>query len=246
MLATVRRSVYATLVAAGISCGTTGADTERRAEQDWTSKRKQMVDEQLRARDIRDERVLAAMTAVPRHVFVPEEERDRAYDDSPVPIGHGQTISQPYIVAFMTEALRVTPEHRVLEIGTGSGYQAAVLSGLAREVYTIEIVAPLAERARETLSGLGYRNVQVRAGNGYFGWPEHAPFDRIIVTAAPDELPQALVQQLKMDGLMVIPIGTVTQQLRVLRRTPNGMETLDTLPVRFVPMTSKPPGTRDR
>jgi protein-L-isoaspartate(D-aspartate) O-methyltransferase len=199
-----------------------------------------MVNEQLKARDIRSERVLNAMLRVPRHLFVPEPQRAHAYGDYPVPIGYGQTISQPYIVAFMTQGLNVGPDDRVLEIGTGSGYQAAVLSVLAKEVYTIEIVAPLAERARATLTAGGYRNVQVRTGNGYLGWPEHAPFDRIMVTAAPDEVPPALVQQLKIGGLMAIPVGTGEQELRILRRTSTGMETLSTLPVRFVPMTGKP------
>jgi protein-L-isoaspartate(D-aspartate) O-methyltransferase len=201
-----------------------------------------MVDQQLRARDIRSARVLDAMLAVPRHLFVPEPQRAEAYSDSPLPIGHEQTISQPYIVAFMTQALDVGPAHRVLEIGTGSGYQAAVLGVLAKEVYTIEIVPSLAERARDTLSMLGDRNIQVRTGNGYLGWPEHAPYDRIMVTAAPDEVPPALLQQLKIGGLMAIPVGAVTgnQQLRILRRTATGTETLSTLPVRFVPMTGKP------
>ena len=140
----------------------------------------------------------------------------------------------------MTQALDVQPKHVVLEIGTGSGYQAAVLSLLADRVYTIEIVEPLAERARSTLANLGYRNVEVRTGNGYLGWPEHAPYDRIMVTAAPDEVPPALVQQLKIGGLMAIPVGTFSQQLLILRRTAKGMETLTTLPVRFVPMTGKP------
>jgi protein-L-isoaspartate(D-aspartate) O-methyltransferase len=157
-----------------------------------------------------------------------------------LPIGHAQTISQPYIVAFMTQELDVRSEDRVLEIGTGSGYQAAVLGALAKEVYTIEIVPPLAQRARDTLSAVGYRNIQVRTGNGYLGWPEYAPYDRIMVTAAPEEVPPALLQQLKIGGLMAIPVGTVTQELRILRRTSAGTETLITLPVRFVPMTKKP------
>jgi len=199
-----------------------------------------MVDEQLRARDIRSAPVLDAMLNVPRHLFVPEPQRGRAYSDSPLPIGYDQTISQPYIVAFMTQALNLDPGHRVLEIGTGSGYQAAVLSALAKEVFSIEIVAPLAERARETLTRLGYRNIQVRTGNGYLGWPEHAPYDRIMVTAAPDEVPAQLVQQLKIGGLMAIPVGTAIQELRILRRTATGMQTLRTLPVMFVPMTGKP------
>jgi protein-L-isoaspartate(D-aspartate) O-methyltransferase len=184
--------------------------------------------------------VLNAMLQVPRHAFVPAGLRSQAYADSPLPIGHDQTISQPYIVAFMTQGLKVEPGHRVLEIGTGSGYQAAILGVLAKEVYTIEIVQPLAERARATLAEQGHHNVHVRHGNGYLGWPEQAPFDRIMVTAAPDEVPPALIEQLKVGGLMAIPVGTAVQELRILRRTPAGMETLDTLPVRFVPMTGKP------
>jgi protein-L-isoaspartate(D-aspartate) O-methyltransferase len=199
-----------------------------------------MVDEQLRARGIRDPRVLDAMTRVPRHAFVPGAGREEAYGDHPLPIGHGQTISQPYIVAFMSEALRLESAHRVLEIGTGSGYQAAVLGELAGEVYTIEIIPELAERARKTLAENGADNVTVRTGNGYLGWPEHAPYDRIMVTAAPDDVPPALVEQLKVGGLMAIPVGVGVQELRVLRRTPAGLETIDTLPVRFVPMTGKP------
>jgi protein-L-isoaspartate(D-aspartate) O-methyltransferase len=212
----------------------------QRAAGSFDAERLRMVNEQLKARDIRDPRVLDAMVKVPRHLFVPESLRARAYSDSPLPIGYDQTISQPYIVAFMTQALDVQPGHRVLEIGTGSGYQAAVLGLLARQVYTIEIVAPLAARARATLADLGYRNIDVRTSNGYLGWAEHAPYDRIMVTAAPDEVPSALVQQLTIGGLMAIPVGTVTQQLRILRRTATGIETLSTLPVRFVPMTGKP------
>jgi protein-L-isoaspartate(D-aspartate) O-methyltransferase len=205
-----------------------------------TSARQRMVDTQIKARGIAAASVLDAMRRVPRHLFVPPGIQSRAYEDTPLPIGLGQTISQPFIVAYMTEALHVTSEHTVLEIGTGSGYQAAVLSVLAKDVYTIEIVAPLADRARVTLSSLGYRNVQVRTGNGYLGWPEHAPYDRIMVTAAPDDVPGALVEQLKAGGLMAIPVGTTTQELRILRRTATGMATLHTLPVRFVPMTGKP------
>lgn len=216
-------------------------DTAQRGEREWQSERRRMVETQLRRRDIRDERVLQAMLTVPRHLFVPEGERARAYYDFPLPIGYEQTISQPYIVAFMTEALAVDPAHRALEIGTGSGYQAAVLSLLAREVYTMEIVGPLARRARATLAQLGYRNVHVREGNGYLGWPERAPYDRVMVTAAPEEVPPALVAQLKIGGLMAIPVGDDRrQELRVLRKTASGMETVRTLPVRFVPMTGRP------
>ena len=180
------------------------------------------------------------MSRVPRHLFVPEPLRADAYGDFPLPIGHGQTISQPYIVGFMSQALEIQPQHRVLEIGTGSGYQAAILAELAKEVYTIEIVTPLADRARSTLVGLGYTNVRIKAGNGYLGWPEHAPYDRVMVTAAPDDVPRALVEQLRVGGLMAIPVGTVEQELRILRRTDTGLETLRTLPVRFVPMVGKP------
>jgi protein-L-isoaspartate(D-aspartate) O-methyltransferase len=228
--------IAAVLIALNLACGT-GQTTLQR---DWAADRTRMVAEQLRARDITSTRVLDAMLRVPRHLFVPETQRDRAYGDFPLPIGHEQTISQPYIVAFMTQALDIAPEHRVLEIGTGSGYQAAVLGELTKEVYTIEIVAPLAERARVTLSSLGYRNIHVRTGNGYLGWAEHAPYDRVMVTAAPDEVPPALIKQLKVGGLMAIPVGTIDQELRILRRTAAGTETLRTLPVRFVPMTNKP------
>jgi protein-L-isoaspartate(D-aspartate) O-methyltransferase len=221
-----------------VACGSSFA--ERQGGGDRDSERTRMVNEQLRSRDIKDQRVLDAMLSVPRHLFVPEPLRWQAYADHPLPIGHDQTISQPYIVAFMTQGLRVEPTHRVLEIGTGSGYQAAILGLLAKEVYTIEIVLPLAERARATLAERGYKNVHGRHGNGYLGWPEHAPFDRIMVTAAPDEVPPALVEQLKVGGLMAIPVGTVSQELRILRRTATGLETLATLPVRFVPMTGKP------
>ena len=239
MARTVTACIPFLITALACSAGTA---EPQRAARPWDADRARMVEEQLTARDIRSARVLDAMRTVPRHLFVPEAQRDEAYADHPLPIGHDQTISQPYIVAFMTQALEIEPEHRVLEIGTGSGYQAAVLGRLAKVVYTIEIVAPLAERARTTLGELGYRNIEVRAGNGYHGWPEHAPFDRIMVTAAPDEVPPALVQQLKVGGLMAIPVGTAVQELRILRRTTTGTETLATLPVRFVPMTGKPKG----
>jgi protein-L-isoaspartate(D-aspartate) O-methyltransferase len=203
--------------------------------------RRRLVADQLRARGVRDERVLAAMSEVPRHLFVRPGEQASAYVDSPLPIGHGQTISQPYIVAFMTEALQVASAHTVLEIGTGSGYQAAILGRLAGQVYTIEIVPELAERARETLSRQGFGNVHVRAGDGYLGWPEHAPFDRIMVTAAPEEVPQALIDQLAPGGRMVAPVGPQfgDQELRILTKTPKGIVTERSLPVRFVPMIRK-------
>jgi protein-L-isoaspartate(D-aspartate) O-methyltransferase len=227
---------------AALVAGACSTPMTQNGEERWQALRARMVEQQMAARDIRSQPVLEAMRRVPRHRFVPEDERGSAYADSPLPIGFGQTISQPYIVAFMSEALDVRKSDRVLEIGTGSGYQAAVLGELAGEVFTIEIVEPLAERARTTLQELGYGNVHVRAGNGYAGWPEEAPFDRIMVTAAPEEIPPALIEQLKMDGLMVIPVGVGEQVLKVLRRTPSGMALLKTLPVRFVPMTGKPKG----
>jgi protein-L-isoaspartate(D-aspartate) O-methyltransferase len=233
----IGRSMAVALALVVASCQ---PDGQQQREPDWVSARAAMVRDQLRARDVVNSRVLDAMTRVPRHLFVPENHRADAYGDFPLPIGHGQTISQPYIVGFMSQALEVQPQHRVLEIGTGSGYQAAILAELAREVYTIEIVAPLADRARSTLEALGYTNVRIKTGNGYRGWPEHAPYDRVMVTAAPDEVPRALVEQLRVGGLMAIPVGTIDQELRILRRTGTGLETLRTLPVRFVPMVGKP------
>jgi protein-L-isoaspartate(D-aspartate) O-methyltransferase len=202
-----------------------------------------MVDSQLRGRGIRDERVLEAMARVPRHRFVPSAQQGGAYGDHPLPIGYGQTISQPFIVAFMTEALALTPADVVLEIGTGSGYQAAILGELAGQVYTIEIVAELAARAEQTLTSLGYRNIQVRAGDGYRGWPEHAPFSKIILTAAPDSVPDALVEQLGVGGTMILPVGPAggDQELRILTKTARGVTNERSLPVRFVPMV-RPPG----
>jgi protein-L-isoaspartate(D-aspartate) O-methyltransferase len=224
-----------------LSCSGVPVERVSPAAQGFEAQRAAMVQEQLRPRDITSARVLDVMGRVPRHLFVPEAQRPAAYADHPLPIGYEQTISQPYIVAFMTQALDVRPTDKVLEIGTGSGYQAAILGELAGQVYTIEIVAPLAESARALLASLGYRNVHVRAGNGYLGWPEQAPFDRIMVTAAPDEVPPALIAQLKEGGIMAIPVaGGVFQELRILRKSANGMETLKTLPVRFVPMTGKP------
>jgi protein-L-isoaspartate(D-aspartate) O-methyltransferase len=199
-----------------------------------------MVSEQLAApgRNIRNERVLEVMGRVPRHEFVPASQQAEAYDDHPLPIGYGQTISQPFIVAFMTEALDPKPTDRVLEIGTGSGYQAAVLAELVSEVYSIEIVKPLAEQARETLQRLGYRNVQVKAGDGHQGWPEHGPFDAIIVTCAPERVPQPLVDQLRDGGRMMVPVGGgFDQELVLLEKRGSSVRQRAVLPVRFVPMT---------
>ena len=205
----------------------------------YTAARKVMVARQLVARDIRDKRVLNAMRRVPRHLFVPRAYQGQAYGDSPLPIGHRQTISQPYVVAYMTQVLDLKPTAKVLEIGTGSGYQAAILGELAGEVYTIEIVAPLGNRAKKRLAALGYRNIHVRIGDGYKGWPAHAPFDAIIVTAAPPRVPQPLLDQLKVGGRMIIPVGKSLQDLVLIRRTKTGWERKKVLGVRFVPMTGK-------
>lgn len=203
--------------------------------------RAHMVATQIEARGVKDPRVLEAMRRVERHRFVPAAVRPHAYEDRPLPIGHEQTISQPYVVALMTELARVRGDARVLEIGTGSGYQAAVLSVLAREVYTIEIVAPLAAEARARLAGLGYANVAVRAGDGYRGWPEKAPFDAIVLTAAPPEIPGPLLDQLAVGGRLVAPVGEPggAQELVVVERTPAGLLRRSALPVRFVPMTGE-------
>ena len=209
-----------------------GADAVARA-------RERMVRDQIESRGVRDPLTLAAMRKVPRHEFVPGEFRARAHEDRPLPIGHEQTISQPYIVAFMTEALGLRGGESVLEVGTGSGYQAAVLAEIAARVYTIEIVAPLAERARADLARLGYRNVHVRAGDGYLGWPEAAPFDAIIVTAAAPRIPEPLKAQLKDRGRLVIPVGEDDQSLVVITRTGDQFVEQTVLPVRFVPMTGK-------
>ena len=206
----------------------------------FAARRQAMVERQIEARGIRTPTVLAAMHKVPRHRFVPPGAANLAYEDHPLPIGLAQTISQPYIVAYMTEAAEISPNDKVLEIGTGSGYQAAVLGEVAREVYTIEIIPELAERARGVLAELGYANVRVKAGNGYLGWPEHAPFDAIVVTAAPDEVPQALVDQLAVGGRMVIPVGSANQDMMIIERTKSGVVERRTIPVRFVPMTGKP------
>lgn len=208
---------------------------------EYKKERREMVEQQIRARDIRDNSVLKAMEKVPRHKFVPAERVKFAYRDSPLPIGHNQTISQPYIVAYMTEAAYISKKDKVLEIGTGSGYQAAILGEIAKEVYTIEIIPELAEQAGKVLNELGYKNITAKAGNGYLGWTEHAPFDAIIVTAAPDEIPPALVEQLAVDGIMVVPVGMTNQEMVVIKKTKEGVTEKRTIAVRFVPMTGKPP-----
>src|SRR5438034_774601 len=207
---------------------------------DYAAQRERMVKEQIVMRGVVEERVLAAMRKVPREEFVPAEFRAESYTDRPLPIGYDQTISQPFIVAFMTEELRPQPIDRVLEIGTGSGYQAAILAELVLEVYSIEIVEPLAKNAETTLKRLGYQNVHVKIGDGYKGWPEAAPFDAIIVTCAPDKVPQPLVDQLKEDGRMVIPVGDrFAQELYLLEKKNGQLKESVTLPVRFVPMVGE-------
>ncbi len=206
-------------------------------QTDWKIWTKKMVREQIIRRGISNNQVIDVMQNTPRHRFVPDGVADYAYQDNALPIGKGQTISQPYIVAFMTETLDVDSTYKILEIGTGSGYQAAVLSPLVKHVYTIEIVKMLAERADSTLKALSYNNVTVRWGDGYKGWPEEAPFDRIIGTAAPPEIPKALIDQLKPGGKMVLPVGTNWQEIVVLTKSKSGkIQKKNVLPVRFVPM----------
>jgi len=204
------------------------------------TERQRMVQEQLMPRGIHDERVLGAMAKVAREEFIPPEVRAASYTDQPLPIGYGQTISQPFIVAFMTEQLRPSPKDRVLEIGTGSGYQAAILAELVAEVYSIEIVEPLVKNAEATLQRLGYKNVHVKAGDGYKGWPEFAPFDAIIVTCAPDHVPQPLTAQLKEGGRMIIPVGPAgVQELYLLEKRNGQLQQSAVELVRFVPMTGE-------
>jgi protein-L-isoaspartate(D-aspartate) O-methyltransferase len=234
-----RRSRRITLTALLLLAGIVPAAASPPSDELAVARRK-MVEEQIRARNVTDMAVLKAMESVPRHLFVPASERRMAYEDHPLPIGAGQTISQPYIVALMSSLLGVGPGDRVLEVGTGSGYQAAVLSRLAGEVYSIEILPSLGKRARQTLKDLGYKNVHVRIGDGYQGWPDKQPFDAIIVTAAPPRIPEPLVRQLKTGGKMVIPVGDTYQDLLVLtKRADGGFDRSNVLPVLFVPMTGE-------
>lgn len=233
------RTVAAALGCCGLMLAC-GCDVTSRPEDSDRAARERMVQTQIIARGVHDPRVLQAMRDVPRHLFVAPEYRREAYADHPVPIGEGQTVSQPYIVAFMTELLDVQPADRVLEIGTGSGYQSAILSRLAREVDTIEILPGLSSEARERFKTLHFDNVVFQVGDGYRGWPEKAPFDGIIVTAAPRQIPQPLLDQLAVNGKMVIPVGDFYQQLKVFTRNADGsVSEKDVLPVRFVPMTGE-------
>jgi len=201
--------------------------------------RDEMVDRQIVAKGVTDHAVIAAMRRVPRHRFIPNNESEDAYGDFPLAIGHKQTISQPYIVAYMTQALKLQPNEKVLEIGTGSGYQAAILGELGVKVFTIEIVKPLGEKAKETLVELGYSNVTVRIGDGYQGWPEESPFDAIILTAAPSHIPSPLLEQLAIGGRLILPVGDHLQRLVFIHRTAEGYQQTDLLPVAFVPMTGE-------
>jgi protein-L-isoaspartate(D-aspartate) O-methyltransferase len=244
-----RRWTGATLVAvasavAGCQSRTSTSDDAATAMSEpsadaTAAPRRRMVEAQLRARGIVHEATLAAMARVPRHRFVPASLASSAYDDTPLPIGEGQTISQPYIVAYMTEALAPAATDRVLEIGTGSGYQAAVLAEVAAEVYTIELLPTLASGARQVLADLGYTNVRTRTGDGYEGWPDAAPFDKIVVTAAPLEIPQTLLDQLSVGGILVAPVGRGWQTMTIVRKTAEGIALRETIPVRFVPMVKK-------
>jgi len=211
------------------------------SEQNQLPARERMVEEQIERRGVTDERLLNAMLRVKRHLFVPKRLQSLAYDDRPLPIGEGQTISQPYIVALMTELLALEGSEKVLEIGTGSGYQAAILGELTEEVYTIEILKPLADRSKNLLADLGYENVFVKYGDGFLGWPEYAPFDAIMVTCAPEEIPQALIEQLAEGGRMVIPIGEEwqMQELKLVEKKNGKISIRDIAPVRFVPMLRK-------
>lgn len=224
------------LVGLMLACAVSCARDNNADTHDWSKAHAEMM-HQLRRYKIRDERVLTAMSKIPRHLYIPEKYRSRsAYSDHPCPIGHGQTISQPYIVAYMTERLNIQKGERILEIGTGSGYQAAILGEIGAKVYTIEIIPELAEHARKVLAAEGYTDVKVLTGDGYKGWPEHSPFDAIIVTCAPEDVPEALVEQLKEGGRMILPLGATFQRLVILRKKGGKIQMEDDLPVRFVPM----------
>jgi protein-L-isoaspartate(D-aspartate) O-methyltransferase len=212
---------------------------ELNSEGDFKAMREKMVETQIKARGVKDPRVLSSMLTVERHLFVPPELQHSAYSDQPLPIGEGQTISQPYIVALMTELLGLKGAEKVLEIGTGSGYQAAILGELAKEVYTIEIIETLANSAKQRLLEMGYHNIHVKAGDGYLGWPEAAPFDAIIVTCSPDHIPKPLTEQLKEEGRMVVPVGTYLQELKRIVKRSGKIEATEIIPVAFVPMTGE-------
>jgi len=208
------------------------------SEENFEEKRRRMVGEQIKARGIKDTRVLAAMEKVPRHEFVPDKIRSHSYNDEPLSIGEGQTISQPYIVAYMTEVLQLEDDKKVLEIGTGSGYQTAVLAEIVRDVYSVEIIESLSRRSRDILSELGYKNIQYKVGDGSYGWKEFAPFDAIIVTAAPRVTPQPLQEQLSIGGKLIVPVGDTFQELVLIVKNKKGFTEKKLLSVRFVPLVS--------
>ncbi len=207
-------------------------------KEDFEAQRERMVEVQIKARGVKEERVLEAMRKVPRHAFVPEDMKSYAYQDEPLPIGEGQTISQPYIVAYMTEVLKLRADERILEVGTGSGYQTAILAELAKEVYTVEIIGTLSLRAQEVLRELGYQNIFFKIGDGTLGWKEYAPYDSIMVTAAPPSVPKALQDQLRVSGKMIIPVGSEFQELMLIIREKKNYKKKRLLPVRFVPLIS--------
>lgn len=245
-----RSSVLLLMIMVSLSCLSSTQDRDKKnimardikhTEQNadtamWRIKAKMMVEKQLIGRDITDRRLIRAMENTPRHLFVPKNFREYAYYDGPLSIGEEQTISQPYVVAIMTQSLKLKGDERVLEIGTGSGYQAAILSQLVDTCYTIELIESLSDRATHVLKELGYSNVVVKTGDGYQGWPEHAPFDCIIITAAPEEIPPKLVEQLKTGGRMIVPVGKFYQELKLVTKTDKGINTKSIIPVRFVPM----------
>ncbi len=255
-MSVLRTSVGWTIYAVALSLAAVGCERGQApnvqglavatAGEDFAAERARMVVEQIAARGVSDPRVLTALRAVPRHELIPASLRPLAYADRPLPIEHRQTISQPYIVALMTELARVEAASKVLEIGTGSGYQAAVLAEVAAEVYSIEIIAELAASARANLDRLGYERVRIRHGDGYRGWPEEAPFDAILVTAAPPEVPAPLLQQLAIGGRLVLPVGERRQELHVIERSSSGYRETSVLPVRFVPMTGEVENQNDR
>lgn len=222
-----------------LACQNNGQVDLKKMEKRFMALREKMVLEQIERRGIKDKNVLEAMKKVPRHLFVPEEYRNEAYEDYPLPIGEGQTISQPYIVAKMTELLEIKKGEKVLEIGTGSGYQAAILAEMGAKVYTIEILPKLAENAKKTLSNLGYENIEVLVGDGFKGYLPEAPYEKIIVTAAPERIPEPLIEQLKIEGKLVIPVGKYNQELKLVTKTKEGILVESVLPVRFVPMVGE-------
>jgi protein-L-isoaspartate(D-aspartate) O-methyltransferase len=236
---------FACLYQVGKKEATAQKEAVSQEKDEYVVMREKMVTNQIERRGVSGKLVLSAMRKVPRHLFVPEDMKPYAYEDRALPIGEDQTISQPYIVALMTELLGLKGGEKVLEIGTGSGYQAAILAEIAKEVYTIEIIESLAKTAEERLQKIGYKNITVKWGDGYQGWEEYAPFDGVIVTAAPDHVPQPLVAQLKVGGRMVIPVGDYFQELKLLTKTEDGVKEKNVIPVRFVPMTGEAQEKKD-